>query len=320
MKARSKLSSTQVCYRQPASLQIIRELSKVQPLRAQSYIALDWVVIMLAGFISYHAHSLFIYLCSILIIGARQHALLIIVHEGAHYRLSNSRNFNDLISDLFAAFPIFFCTNGYRTNHLQHHQYLNTDGDPDWKRKIHLREWQFPQVPTKILGTALKVLTTSWYTMMFLFWNLSGIGLADTWKKPDKRQTAILKIFYYALAVTVISLSSWWRELLWLWLVPFFTVMPLIERVRSISEHFGLEYECELSQTRNILCSPLEAFFFGPHNIRYHLDHHLFPTVPQYNLPRLHSHLTQFSEFSERAHTNFSYIVGHGSVLNDIIN
>jgi fatty acid desaturase len=94
----------------------------------------------------------------------------------------------------------------------------------------------------------------------------------------------------------------------------------VIERVRSISEHFALPYTHDFNQTRNIHCSPLEAFIFGPHNIRYHLTHHLHPSVPQYNLPALHKALMQDPEYAAHAHENDAYFYGgKKSVFQELI-
>ncbi len=32
----------------------------------------------------------------------------------------------------------------------------------------------------------------------------------------------------------------------------------------------------------------LGRFFLFPHHVNYHLEHHLYPAVPHYKLPRLH--------------------------------
>ena len=37
-------------------------------------------------------------------------------------------------------------------------------------------------------------------------------------------------------------------------------------------------------QTAETLSSPVEAFFLSPHSISHHLTHHLYPSVPFYNL------------------------------------
>ncbi|MEL0028238.1 MAG: fatty acid desaturase, partial [Perlucidibaca sp.] len=37
----------------------------------------------------------------------------------------------------------------------------------------------------------------------------------------------------------------------------------------------------------------LEKLLLAPHNEHYHLEHHFMPTVPCWNLPRLHAILEQ---------------------------
>ena len=99
----------------------------------------------------------------------------------------------------------------------------------------------------------------------------------------------------------------------------FRSVFPSIQRTRSIAEHFGLPYEHEFNGTRNVISGPIETFMFGPHNVRYHLVHHLFPTVPQYNLKKLHEELMKKSPlYAQHAHNNSSYFAPGKSVLKDL--
>lgn len=301
------------------TMEQVRALSHLNVYRSLWPLVFDWGFSLGMIWLSLHVNSALLYLISVLVVGTRQHALLIVVHEGVHYRLSNNRRLNDWISDVFAAFPIFFCTHGYRLNHLAHHRHLNTEKDPDWARKSHLREWQFPQAGGELLRTMTKVMVTSWWKMIQLFWTLSGVSHGETWSDPTRRRVLLKKIAFYGFLAVCLSATSSWGVFARYWLVPYLFVMPLVERVRSISEHFGISYQHDLQQTRDILSSPIEGFFFGPHNIRYHLVHHLFPTVPQYRLPELHTHLMEVADYAEHAHQNTSYIFGNNSVLNDII-
>jgi fatty acid desaturase len=50
-----------------------------------------------------------------------------------------------------------------------------------------------------------------------------------------------------------------------------------------------------------------ERLIFCPGNVNYHLAHHLFPSVPFFNLPRLHRRLMQEEVFRERAHITVGY-------------
>lgn len=296
----------------------VRRLSRLKMWQANLPLLFDWSLIAAAISISVASESTLVYLCSVLVIAARQHALLIMVHEGAHFRLAANRGVNEFISNVFAAFPNFFCTAGYRANHHAHHQHLNSESDPDWARKVHLSEWQFPQNQKELAITLAKVMATSWYKLILLFWTLSGIGRRDTWTKPAPRALLLQKLAFYTIAAGVISAFSLWPGVVKYWVVPYLFVMPVLERVRSISEHFGLGYGHALDESRNILSGPFEAFFFGPHNIRYHLAHHMFPMVPQYNLPALHAYLMGYPEYHDLAHVNDSYFTGKNSVFKDL--
>jgi fatty acid desaturase len=67
---------------------------------------------------------------SVVVIGVQQHALFILAHESAHYRLLRSRTWNDCAGRAIGmASGISMCT--YRVIHRLHHNNLYTDEDPD---------------------------------------------------------------------------------------------------------------------------------------------------------------------------------------------
>ena len=41
--------------------------------------------------------------------------------------------------------------------------------------------------------------------------------------------------------------------------------------------------------TRSIRLNPILSFIYW--NMEYHIEHHLFPSVPSYNLPKLHKEI-----------------------------
>lgn len=69
---------------------------------------------------------------AIVLVGAGQHQLTGLAHEGSHYILFRSRYLNDWVSDLLCMFPIFASLYHYRLQHLAHHQFVNDpERDPD---------------------------------------------------------------------------------------------------------------------------------------------------------------------------------------------
>ena len=81
--------------------------------------------------------------------------------------------------------------------------------------------------------------------------------------------------------------------------------------------------DCEPPSTRKdvshfgVDAGPVEAFFLSPFNINYHTAHHLFPSVPWYNLPALHERLLEDSAYASRLVSAPSY-TGPGGVFDEL--
>lgn len=83
---------------------------------------------------------------AVLIIGACQHQLGGIVHEGTHFILFENRMLNEIVSDWFGAFPIYTSTYAFRLHHLAHHQFVNDpERDPNFSQAEASGHWlDFP--------------------------------------------------------------------------------------------------------------------------------------------------------------------------------
>lgn len=83
---------------------------------------------------------------AVLIMGATQHQLGGIVHEGTHYILFENRKLNELVSDWLGAFPIYTSTYAFRLHHLAHHQFVNDpERDPNFGQADESGHWlDFP--------------------------------------------------------------------------------------------------------------------------------------------------------------------------------
>lgn len=290
--------------RDPIVRKIVSEHSEVSTWRQLLTIVGDWVII--AGSIAFSmkfSHPL-IYATAVAVIAARQHALLIIMHEGSHFRISKNIKLNDFVSDFFAAYPVLIATLDYRIHHTAHHKYTNTEQDPDWMRKIPFAEWQFPQNKSTILKTLFR---------QFFVGGWQWISLMVMMSKKDWKRG-----LYWTAVLSIVTATGTWKEFLLYWMVPLATLFPLLQRIRSISEHFGLQRSHELNGTRNILAGTIGTFFFSPHGVNYHLAHHLFPSVPHYNLKSLHQSLNTQAIYREHAHNNDSFILKKNSVWRDL--
>jgi len=97
-------------------------------------------------------------LAAIVLVGAGQHQLSGLAHEGSHYILFRNRILNDLVCDLLCMFPLFASIYHYRLQHLAHHQFVNDpDRDPDVSQLRTSGHWLgFPLAPRAVMIALVK--------------------------------------------------------------------------------------------------------------------------------------------------------------------
>jgi fatty acid desaturase len=283
----------------------LKKLSVLEPWGTVAALVLDWTVIAAAIALSSHFGGVWLYLLAVAVIAGRMHGLGVLMHEAAHFRFLKNRNTADVVGDLFMAWPIMATVDGYRQNHLAHHQHTNTDKDPDWTVKLGRAAHTFPQqmwvMTLNLLGYVVAV-----NTVRDLAHVLPRLAQA---KQTGRYRLA--RFGYYLVAATLITLLGIWKGFLLYWIVPYMTLFFLFLYVRGVAEHFGsMDYDEELGSTRTVVPYFWERCFFAPHNINYHLEHHLFPGVPFYNLPKLSAALMRDETYRANAHITRGYATG----------
>ncbi|HYK63829.1 MAG TPA: fatty acid desaturase family protein [Patescibacteria group bacterium] len=280
------------------------KLSELSQLRSTLHIVAEWTTILTAIYLCQRHFGIVLYLLTVAFIGARQHALLILMHDGVHYRLFRNRRLNDWTAEVVLAWPNLISARAYRKNHFGHHRYLNTLQDPDWARRQGDPTWVFPQHWSRLATLMLR--------------DLSGLGaiyylrLALMLLRRDTGVSRGFLVARYGFYVVVVAMLAWFGAihlLLMYWFVPLFTWMTVIFRVRSIAEHSAIEGSTHAyAQTRSTRASLLEHIFVAPKNVNYHIEHHFYPSVPFYRLPELHRVLMSRSDFKQGVHVTSSYL------------
>ncbi|MEZ4750385.1 MAG: fatty acid desaturase [Bdellovibrionota bacterium] len=93
-----------------------------------------------------------------------------------------------------------------------------------------------------------------------------------------------------AMLLTLFLLGNPYLYLLWVG--AYMTSFNLFLRIRAIAEHACTPDSTDpLNSTRTTYANALAKLTVAPHNINYHLDHHLLMRVPHYKLPKFHGAL-----------------------------
>jgi fatty acid desaturase len=289
----------------------LKALSKPSTLIWCGVAAREWAIIFgLMWLCNRWSHPL-LWVTSVVLIGSRQHALAVLVHDAGHYLAHRSKRWNDWLANYFAAYPLYAPVQGYRTNHLAHHRLLETPIDPERLTvEAFPREFTFPMPKRRlywllfrdVVGGSVKPFAT----------------LVDyVWAAPEGKAWHMWRIV--ALHAAVIGAVIYCGQLhtyLLLWVLPMFTTFLLFFRLRTVAEHSGVcppeqrytrEFVDPLATTRTMIGGPLARLLLSPYNISYHTEHHIYPSVPGFRLKQLHALLLENKDFARRVHVTRNF-------------
>lgn len=242
------------------------------------------------------------------LVATRQHALFVLAHDAAHYRLFSHRAANDALGRALGALGgLSMCT--YRVTHRLHHNHLYGAEDPD----VALNGG-YPRGRGYLLRKLLVDLSgqTAPKTFAYFFGapainddvRIARRPLDDT--SPRLRAAARGDRWWVAAVQAALPVLAWAVGggaglLAWalLWALPMLTVLQAILRLRAIAEHGApAGYGSPLQAARTNLLDPglagwLERLVFFPHHVNFHVEHHLHPAVPHTRLPAFHAYLAE---------------------------
>ncbi len=293
----------------------VRSLSELNPYVPLLHFVVEWVLILGAASLATAWPHPLVYVLAVMFIGGRQHALLALLHDGLHYRLFGHRKLNEWSAELLTWPFMLLSMTKFRRTHFAHHRRPNTKHDPDWLRKQN-PDWVFPKSwwsLSKLL--AIQLVGLGFVRLILQSHALKTDRATETDHTAQNRAPQIERRSrlsgYARLAFNVCVLAWCWQEELLLeyvllWIVPFLTWTQLIIHIRSIGEHFAIKPGA-YGETRTTMVSWLERVFIIPKNLNFHLEHHLYPSVPFYRLPALHQRLMRDSQYPRVAHITSGY-------------
>ncbi|MFM8355725.1 MAG: fatty acid desaturase family protein [Gammaproteobacteria bacterium] len=219
----------------------------------------------------------------IVLLGGRQLGFGVLVHECGHRSLFRSQALNTWVGDWLLAAPTFNNQRAYMRAHVGHHRLAGTPEDPD------LPNYQdYPISATRLRRKLWRDLSgrTGLRTLAGI-----GRGLRKFRALPEENQAALRRGLLVNLALLATLIATGFGWLYGIWLAAFVFANPAISRIRQIAEHAAVPDRLSADprrNTRTVLAGPLARLVLCPHQINYHLEHHLLASVPIYRLAALH--------------------------------
>lgn len=248
------------------------------------------------------------------IIGGKQLACAIILHDAGHYSLFKSKQANIVFGNWFGAYPIFHNVNQYRPYHLEHHKTTGTDDDPDvfltrgypTTQKSMIRKFARDLLGITGIKASIGLLLMH---LGILEYNL-GNKLV---RKKNLRFFTLMRnawknlrgpVLFQLILVGILYLAGD-PGLYLLWVGANMFTYPFCIRVRSIAEHSMVPDRNDPQvNSRTVKANFFEKILFAPLHVNYHVEHHLLMVVPSYRFPRMHQMLKEKGFYEKAQYAN----------------
>ncbi len=262
--------------------------------RGLALVAHAWTVILLAGAVFVIWPNPLTLILAVMVIGARQLGLAILMHDGAHAALHADMKVNDFVGEWLCGAPVGASLYRYRPYHLTHHKFAQQAEDPDLSLSA-----PFPISPKSFRRKAIRDLTGQTFFKQRIAPTLAAYRTRKAKGLRHEQVADALWSFWGPFVITnglmwgALTLAGLWWAWPVLWLLPMATWYPLVTRMRNIAEHAVTPDNGDpLRHARTTRTNLVERALIAPYYVNYHCEHHMFMHLPCWRLPKAHRLLT----------------------------
>ncbi len=260
------------------------ELRRIPNARNALSVVAAWAQVVVIAWAAVRFDHPIVWVLAIVLMGRMHAVFAALMHEAAHRLLFSSKRWNDAVGRWLVGFPSFTPIDGYRRGHMAHHRQEFGPDEPD----VPLYRG-YPITRASLRRKLWRDATgrTGWKLFLGL------VRAVRSPNAPTRRLALNIIGCQLVLQGICIAVGHPWLWLL-LWFVPYLTVWRVINRLRSIAEHGGMQASPDRrNTTHSVRQHVLARSFLVPHCIGFHLAHHVDSGVPMRHLPRYHRALVE---------------------------
>jgi fatty acid desaturase len=258
-------------------------------------VAHAWLTIVAAGVLFVIWPNPLTLLLAVMVIGARQLGLAILMHDAAHAAVHSNLKVNDWVASWLCGAPVGADLRRYRPYHLTHHKYAQQAEDPDLGLSA-----PFPITVLSLRRKIVRDLTGQTFFKQRIQPTIDAYRTRKSKGLTHKQVAKGLWDFWGPFIITngamlvVLSAIGFWWAYPALWILPMATWYPLVTRLRNIAEHACTPDNSDpLRHARTTHANPVERLLIAPYYVNYHCEHHMFMHLPSWSLPKAHRILTR---------------------------
>ena len=243
--------------------------------------------------------------------------MFVILHECGHNTLFRHRTANTLVGSLVSP----FCLLPYipwRNIHFLHHKWVGVvDRDPTQAHLLALREM------SRFEAAMFRVVWKLWIPVPFMLfvWKVFWMYPYHEWRDGRRANVwkGLLSVLVCALPHALLMASVGIAAYLALF-GPAIVLFYVIYEIINLPQHSGLfpytsrthpaplplREQAEITRTTYL---PRLLALVLNYNFNFHIEHHLFPSVPWYSLPKVTSRIAGLRDFDYQRVACFTFMV-----------
>jgi len=282
-------------YKPEVNKKILKELSKRSDLKGIIDVSLFIIAILVSGYLCVITWGTLWSIPALLLYGNIFYCKVIsIQHETNHETYFKSRSLNKIfynITSLLGGFEVV----RWKWSHYHHHTYTIFTHDEVYDYEANSPR---PTEPIRFLlnflplGPILNIQKVRHFTHFEIIKH--SLGVISNVVKLTVPENEIKKVInssrlYVLFWLFVIAVSLYfgsWLPIVMILLPPFYGNTILM--ICTMTQHAGLAENAKdhRKSTRTVILNPFFSFLYS--NMEYHIEHHIFPKIPFYNLKKLH--------------------------------
>lgn len=196
------------------------------------------------------------------------YALYTVVHEAVHANISSRRkslSWIDTVAGIIACTPLWLNYHQHKRQHMAHHAHTNEETDPDIYARGTFLGWVFLRLPVALIN---------YFNPVQQYRDCKRFNCT-------RREIGYTALSFSAHAAIVLSLlaAGYWREVLFLWFVPWWIGQTAMLTFFTWTPHHDHHETGRYRNTRVALFPFANVLLQGQN---YHLIHHMMPAIPYY--------------------------------------
>jgi fatty acid desaturase len=286
-------------YRSPIDELHLAALMKRSDFQGLLHVVAHLILLAASGALAYWLYVQHQFMMALVVLFVHGTCYSFLGYAGAGHELAHRTVFKtEILNDIFLLLFAFLTWNNsvyFRASHMRHHRctlFAELDGEVRLPQTFSYSDWLWAlSLDLPSMYRAVRIVVENSFNVIKGEWGARLFPKTDVSSRRKVVIWARCVLIGHAVLATSFILTGYWPLLLLVTFAPF--VADWLSKLLALIQHYGMQPNVDdfRLNSRTVLLNPFVAFLYWQMN--YHVEHHMYPGVPFYNLKKLRGRIEQ---------------------------